>query len=55
LEPKLLEVFDPDSAKQLKILGNVSRKVMAQPKGGFANNSNTLVAVLRKRLARLLS
>ena len=49
LEPKLLEVFDPDSAKQLKSLGNVSRKVMAQPKGGFAINSNTLVAGLAEK------
>lgn len=54
LEPKLLEVFDPDSAKQLKSLGNVSRKVMAQPKGGFANNSNTLVAGLAKKAGKTL-
>jgi hypothetical protein len=54
LEPKLLEVFDPDSAKQLKILGNVSRKVMAQPKGGFANNSNTLVAGLAEKAGKAL-
>jgi carbon monoxide dehydrogenase subunit G len=49
LEPKLLEVFDPDSAKQLKNLGEVSRKIMAQPKGSFANNSNTLVAGLAEK------
>jgi len=48
LEPKLLEVFDPNSAKHLKNLGEVSRKVMAQPKGSFANNSNTFVASLSK-------
>lgn len=48
LEPKLLEVFDPNSAKQLKNLGEVSRKVMAQPKGSFANNSNTFVASISK-------
>jgi hypothetical protein len=54
LEPKLLEVFDPDSAKQLKMLGNVSRKVMAQPKGGFANNSNTLVAGLAEKAGKAL-
>ena len=54
LEPKLLEVFDPDSAKQLKSLGNVSRKVMAQPKGGFANNSNTLVAGLAEKAGKAL-
>lgn len=46
LEPKLLEVFDADSARNLRDLGDISRKVMAQPKGGFANNSNTLVAGL---------
>lgn len=54
LEPKLLEVFDPDSAKQLKSLGNVSRKVMAQPKGGFANNSNTLVAGLAEKAGKAI-
>lgn len=46
LEPKLLEVFDADSARNLRDLGEISRKVMAQPRGGFANNSNTLVAGL---------
>jgi hypothetical protein len=54
LEPKLLEVFDPDSAKQLKNLGEVSRKVMAQPKGSFANNSNTLVASLAEKAGKAL-
>ena len=54
LEPKLLEVFDPNSAKQLKSLGNVSRKVMAQPKGGFANNSNTLVAGLAEKAGKAI-
>lgn len=52
LEPKLLEVFDADSARQLKNLGEVSRKVMAQPKGGFANNSNTLVAALAEKAGK---
>lgn len=52
LEPKLLEVFDSDSARQLKNLGEVSRKVMAQPKGGFANNSNTLVAALAEKAGK---
>ena len=54
LEPKILEVFDPDSAKQLKNLGEVSRKVMAQPKGSFANNSNTLVAGLAEKAGKAL-
>lgn len=52
LEPKLLEVFDPDSAKTLRDLGEISRKVMAQPKGGYANNSNTLVASLAEKAGR---
>lgn len=52
LEPKLLEVFDADSAKQLRNLGEVSRKVMAQPKGGFANNSNTLVGALAEKAGK---
>lgn len=52
LDPKLLDIFDADSAKQLKNLGEVSRKVMAQPKGGFANNSNTLVGMLAEKAGK---
>ena len=55
LEPKLLEVFDPNSAKHLKNLGEVSRKVMAQPKGSFANNSNTFVASLSKGVEQVFN
>jgi hypothetical protein len=52
LDPKLMDVFDPDSVKYLKNLGEVSRKVMAQPKGGFANNSNTLVGALAEKAGK---
>jgi len=55
LEPKLLEVFDPNSAKHLKNLGEVARKVMAQPKGSFANNSNTFVASLSKGVEQVFN
>lgn len=54
LEPKLLEVFDADTARNLRDLGDISRKVMAQPKGGFANNSNTLVAGLAEKAGKAL-
>lgn len=54
LEFKLLEVFDADTARNLRDLGDISRKVMAQPKGGFANNSNTLVAGLAEKAGKAL-
>jgi len=54
LEPKLSEVFDADSARNLRNLGEISRKVMAQPRGGFANNSNTLVASLGEKAGKAL-
>jgi hypothetical protein len=46
----MLEIFDPATAKTLKDLGEVSRKVMAQPSGSFANNSNTFVASLARKM-----
>jgi hypothetical protein len=50
IDPKMLEIFDPATAKTLKDLGEVSRKVMAQPSGSFANNSNTFVASLARKM-----
>lgn len=52
IDPKMLEIFDPGTAKTLKNLGEVSRKVMAQPTGSFANNSNTLVAGLAEKAGK---
>jgi hypothetical protein len=52
IDPKLLEIFDPTTAKTLKDLGEVSRKVMAQPTGSFANNSGTFVAALAEKAGR---
>jgi hypothetical protein len=49
IDPKLLEIFDAATAKTLKDLGEVSRKVMAQPTGSFANNSGTFVAALAQK------
>jgi hypothetical protein len=49
IDPKLLEIFDSATAKTLKDLGEVSRKVMAQPTGSFANNSGTFVAALAQK------
>jgi hypothetical protein len=46
LDPKMQNIFDGATAQTLRDLGEVSRKVMAQPKGSFANNSNTFVAAL---------
>ena len=48
LDPKLRLIVDPDTADQLEKLGNVARYTMAQPRGAFVNNSNTLVASLGK-------
>jgi hypothetical protein len=52
LDPKLLDVFDPDTAKNLKLLGKNARRVMAQPSGSFANNSGTFVAALAEKAGR---
>lgn len=49
----LNEIFTPESASQLKTLGNVARYTQAQPRGAFVNNSNTLVGALAERAAGL--
>ena len=49
----LNEIFTPESASQLKTLGNVARYTQAQPRGAFVNNSNTLVGALADRAAGL--
>jgi hypothetical protein len=54
LDPKLQDIFDGASAQTLRDLGEVARKVMAQPMGSFANNSNTLVAGLAKGAEKAL-
>ncbi len=43
------QIFTPEAASQLKTLGNVARYTQAQPRGGFQNNSNTLVASLAEK------
>jgi hypothetical protein len=53
LDPKLQNIFDGASAQTLRDLGEVARKVMAQPKGSFANNSNTLVAGLAQKVEKV--
>lgn len=55
LDPKLQNIFDGATAKTLRDLGEVSRKVMAQPQGGFANNSNTFVAGLAQKVGGAIS
>jgi hypothetical protein len=54
LDPKLQNIFDGATAQTLRDLGEVARKVMAQPKGSFANNSNTLVAGLAEKAEKVL-
>lgn len=52
LDPKLQNIFDGKSAQTLRDLGEVARKVMAQPKGSFANNSNTFVSALADKFGK---
>ena len=52
LDPKLQNIFDGASAQTLRDLGEVARKVMAQPKGSFANNSNTFVSALADKFGK---
>jgi hypothetical protein len=49
----LNEIFTPESASQLKTLGNVARYTQAQPRGAFVNNSNTLVGALAEKAKQL--
>ena len=44
IEPKLNQLVDAETAKNLRILGEVAADVQAQPRGSFVNNSNTFVA-----------
>jgi len=55
LDPKLQNIFDGATAQTLRDLGEVSKKVMAQPQGSFANNSNTFVAGLAQRVGGAIS
>jgi len=47
------EIFNPETASQLKTLGNVARYTQAQPRGAFVNNSNTLVGALAQKAGNL--
>jgi hypothetical protein len=47
------EIFNPETASQLKTLGNVARYTQAQPRGAFVNNSNTLVGALAEKASGL--
>ena len=47
------EIFNPETASQLKTLGNVARYTQAQPRGAFVNNSNTLVGALAEKAGNL--
>jgi hypothetical protein len=49
----LQEIFNQESASQLKTLGNVAGYTQAQPRGSFINNSNTLVGALAERASGL--
>jgi hypothetical protein len=51
LSPKIRSLVDPKTSEQLDTLGNVSRYTMAQPRGSFVNNSNTLVGALQNHTA----
>ena len=44
IEPKLNQLVDAETAKNLRTLGEVAADVQAQPRGSFVNNSNTFVA-----------
>jgi len=52
ITPKLDRLVSPQAAEQIQTLGNVSRYVMAQPRGSFVNNSNTTVAAHAANIAK---
>ena len=47
------EIFNPETASQLKTLGNVARYTQAQPRGAFVNNSNTTISALAEKAKNL--
>jgi hypothetical protein len=49
LEPKLGFLLDGKTAETARNLGDVARYTQFQPKGSFANNSNTTVAALAEK------
>ena len=44
LEPRMDALFDPETADNVRKLGNVARYQQMQPKGSYVNNSNTFTA-----------
>lgn len=54
LEPRMDSLLDPDTADQVRKLGNVARYTQAQPRGSYVNNSNTFVSALGAKTGTLL-
>ncbi len=54
LEPKLFSLLDPKTAETARTLGDVARYTQFQPKGSFANNSNTFVSAAAEKAADAL-
>lgn len=44
IEPRMDQLLDPQTAQQVRTLGNVARYTQFQPRGSFVNNSNTFTA-----------
>lgn len=49
LNPKLNTLVGPDGAEKLQALGEYARDTQFQPRGSFANNSNTFVAAAAEK------
>lgn len=54
LEPKLGSLLDPKTAETARNLGDVARYTQFQPRGSFANNSNTFVSAAAEKAADAL-
>lgn len=54
LEAKLGSLLDPATAETARTLGDVARYTQFQPKGSFANNSNTFVSAAAEKAADAL-
>lgn len=46
LQPKINEIFGPETAQTVQQLQRVSKYTSAQPKGSYVNNSNTFVGAV---------
>lgn len=53
LQPKVNQLFSPDTQETLQNLADTARRTTQQPRGSYVNNSNTLTAAMGEHAAGL--